>query len=131
MRRNYIELHYNDESLVVYNPTDRTVDVSNLQFMQAPAGASPLLFRSNVWRDPTRLQPKACFQVWTDRYIDLRAPDICQERQSWQAVSFVRWFWLSEQPAAVFEVRRGDNVLARCRVLDGTCTVRLPEGPMR
>jgi serine/threonine protein kinase len=122
---NYVELTYDGDSLVVYNPTDHTVDVSNLQFIQWVDEGTSLVFRSNVWRDADKLPAKACFQVWVDRYIDLDMPDYCQERQSWQAVSFVRWFWVSDEVTAGFDVRRGDQVLARCSILAGSCVVRL------
>lgn len=121
----YVELSYDGDSLVVFNPTDRTVDVSNLQFVQLVDNGTSLVFRSNVWRGADKLPPKACFQVWVDRYIDFDMPDYCEERQSWQAVSFVRWFWLSDEVTAGFDVRRGEQVLARCSILAGACVVRL------
>lgn len=121
----YVELSYDGDSLVVFNPTDRMVDVSNLQFVQLVDNGTSLVFRSNVWRGADKLPPKACFQVWVDRYIDFDMPDYCEERQSWQAVSFVRWFWLSDEVTAGFDVRRGEQVLARCSILAGACVVRL------
>ncbi len=121
----YVQLEYDAEALVVYNPTNRSVDVSNIQFVQTVEGGTALSFRANVWRDADVLQPKACFLVWTDRYLELEMPDYCAERQSWQAVSFVRWFWLSSSASAAFDVRRGEQVLARCSVLAGSCVVPL------
>ena len=121
----YVQLAYDAQSLVVYNPTDRTVDLSNILFIQTVDGASSLSFRSNLWSDTGLLQPKACFQVWTDRYLDWEMPDYCVER-SWRSVSFVRWFWLSSNASAAFDMRRGDEVLARCSILAGACVVRLP-----
>lgn len=123
----YVALAYDEQTLVVYNPTDQTVDLSNLQFVQMVEGGNPLSFRSSFWSDTGLLQPKACFQVWVDRYLEWDAPDYCAERQSWRSVSFVRWFWLSDQATAAFDVRRGDDLLARCSIGDGACIVRLPD----
>jgi hypothetical protein len=43
-------------------------------------------------------------------------------------VSSPRWFWISDNPNAHFQVRRGDEVLAECRISDGQCTLDL-DGP--
>lgn len=123
----YVQLAYDAQTLVVYNPTDRTIDLSDLQFVQAVEGGNALSFRSSFWSDTGLLKPNACFQVWIDRYLDWEMPDYCAERESWRSVSFVRWFWLSENASATFDVRRGDQVLARCPIFSGECIVRLPD----
>lgn len=119
-----VDLRFDDTMLVIYNGTRGAVDLSNLQFVQTTPDGS-LTFRSNLWGNAEALQPQACFQIWTNHYLELPAPDYCQIRQSWRSVSFVRWFWLSDDPNASFEVRRGDHVLARCAISAGACALNL------
>lgn len=125
-----VVLRYDDESLVLLNRSDSRVDVSNLEFVQVKADGSTLVFDSQRWEGGTQptydLRAGNCFQVQRNDISHLVAPDDC-DRQSWARVSFPRWFWTSDDPQAVFEVRRGDELLATCQISAGECALNLED----
>jgi serine/threonine protein kinase len=120
-----IDLIYDDASLVLMNRSGNRLDVSNLQFIQTPGTGNPLTFGSNQWQDAQRLPNNSCLQVWRNDGGNLDVPTYCEDRRSWRAVSFVRWFWVSSADGATFEVRRGSEVLATCEISAGECVVEL------
>jgi hypothetical protein len=111
------------------NGTEQFVDVSGLVFAQVSASGLELSFRSDQWsggtRPPGALPPGDCFQVWTNRYSEWPMPEVCRTRHAWRAVAPSRWFWISDQADAIFEVRRGGEVLATCFIADGFCAIDL------
>jgi hypothetical protein len=121
-------LIYDANTLVLFNGTGETVNVSGLEFVQNTADGRQLSFPSDRWDGSDTLPPAGCFQVWRDSLTDLPQPDYCDSRLSWQMVSSPRWFWVSDDPNATFQVRRGDAVLATCRVGDGQCRLDLNGG---
>jgi hypothetical protein len=126
-----VTLIYDGESLTLLNSSDDNVDVSALYFVQTTPSGTQINFRSDQWENGSRptwsLTPGDCFQVWQIGLPELPVPDSCSFRHSWRAVAEQRWFWLSDDEDATFEVRRGDTVLATCPVNEGECEVELPE----
>ena len=126
-----VALVYDDDTLILVNRSDINVDVSGLQFVQTTASGSQLSFRSDQWENGTRpvwsLTPGDCFQIWQLELPEQPVPDFCGFRHAWRSVASPRWFWLSSDPSATFEVRRGTTVLATCPVNEGECEVDLTE----
>jgi hypothetical protein len=126
-----IALVYNDDTLTLVNRSDINVDVSGLQLVQITTTGSQLSFRTDQWENGTRpvwsLTPGDCFQLWPIELPEQPVPDFCGFRHAWRSVASPRWFWLSSNSAATFEVRRGTTVLATCPVNDGECVVDLSD----
>jgi serine/threonine protein kinase len=126
-----IALVYDDDTLVLVNRSDINVDVSGLQFVQTTSGGVQLSFRSDQWENGTRpvwsLTPGDCFQIWQLELPEQPVPDFCGFRHAWRSVASPRWFWMSDDSSATFEVRRGATVLATCPVNEGECVVNLGE----
>jgi hypothetical protein len=61
--------------------------------------------------------------VYTTNVVVGDTPSICSVRHKWDQAASSRWFWISDNPDATFEVRREDVVLGECRVGDGECIV--------
>ncbi|HLU11750.1 MAG TPA: hypothetical protein VK003_18895, partial [Oceanobacillus sp.] len=124
-----VALVYGDGTLSLVNRSDINVDVSGLQFVQVTASGSQLSFRSDQWENGTRpvwsLTPGDCFQLWQIDMPEQPVPDFCGFRHAWRAVASPRWFWMSSDPNATFEVRRGTTVLATCPVNEGECEIDL------
>ncbi|NWG16428.1 MAG: protein kinase [Chloroflexi bacterium] len=126
-----IILRYDGDSLYLLNRSGGTVNVSGLTFVQTRADGSRLTFESRRWEGGSRptysLTSGDCFQVFRSDLGQIAKPDECRIRHSWESVTFPRWFWISSQPDATFEVRRGDEVLAVCPIAAGECAFDLPE----
>jgi hypothetical protein len=120
-------LVYDDNSLALLNRSDEPVDISDWTFVQPVEEGRDLSFSTLRWGDgsaPTDALPAGdCFQVWTTRVAEQDVPGRCNVRHKWDQASFPRWFWISDTPEAIFEVRRGGIVLAQCQVDDGECVV--------
>jgi hypothetical protein len=119
-------LIYDEQSLVLFNRSNRSVDVSGLTFVQTTDSGRELSFGTERWDGgsrPTWALPSGdCFQVWADTVTaTLPKPTYCDTRHSWQSVGAIRWFWISDDPDATFEVRRDDEVLAVCEISAGEC----------
>ena len=131
-------LRYDGNSLVLLNRSEADVDVSGLTYIQTTAEGDDLIFESRLWAGGSRptsdLPAGNCFEVLKDTEVGTvgATPDYCGKRHAWARVSFMRWFWLSDNPDAIFEVRRGDAVLATCPVSTGSateCAVDVHRGP--
>jgi serine/threonine protein kinase len=123
-----VVLRYDARSLVLLNRSQASVDISGWSFVQTLANGTKLTFEARRWdngasRPTTALPPGNCFMVWTNTGNEVATPDDCAKRSSWQAVGQTRWFWVSTNPSANFEVRKGDAVLATCSILAGECSV--------
>jgi serine/threonine protein kinase len=121
-----IVLIYDEQSLVLFNRSNRIVDVNGLTFVQTTDSGRELSFGTERWDGGSRptwaLPAGDCFQVWTDSVTStLPKPDYCDTRHSWQSVGTIRWFWISNDSAATFAVRRDDEVLAVCEISAGEC----------
>ncbi len=127
-------LTYDAQTLVLRNRSGDVIDVSGLTFIQAVAGSERLSFESDDWdggsQPPNTLPPGDCFQVWTTTIATatLPRPADCGTRHAWREAAPPRWFWISDDPAATFEVRRADDILATCVVGAGECLVSLQPG---
>jgi serine/threonine protein kinase len=126
-----LRLIYDDRTLVVLNQSDEPIDLTNMSFLQTTATGSRLQLFTSVWGDGTAqlyaLPPGDCFQVWRNDQTTLPVPEECDTRHAWIAVSSQRWFWLSDIEQATFNVLRGSDVLAECRVTAGECLVNVAE----
>jgi serine/threonine protein kinase len=118
-------LIYDADSLVLFNGTSEDVDVSRMTFVQIEADGGELLFPSDRWDGSESLSPGDCFHVWRDSLSNVPEPDYCDSRLAWQMVASTRWFWISANMNATFEVRRDDAILAACRIGDGQCILNL------
>jgi serine/threonine protein kinase len=123
-----VVLRYDARSLVLLNRSTVSVDVSAWSFVQTLRSGTRLTFEAKRWdngasRPTTALPPGNCFMVWTNTGNEVATPDDCAKRSSWQAVGQTRWFWVSTDASATFEVRKGDAVLATCSILAGECSV--------
>lgn len=120
-------LLWDEQSMTLLNRSTGNVDVSALTFVQTQSNGSALVFESQSWangsRPVTALTPGDCFQVQRNDISDVDPLDVCNRRHAWSRVSFPRWFWLSNDPAATFEVRRGTTVLATCSLSQGQCAL--------
>lgn len=133
-----VVLRYDGNSLVLLNRSQNDVDVSGLTYVQTTADGDDLIFESRLWAGGSRptsdLPGGDCFEVLKDTDVGAvgPAPEYCGKRRAWARVSPLRWFWVSEDSAATFEVRRGDAVLATCPVTTGEsveCAVDVHRGP--
>lgn len=118
-------LRWDGNSLNLLNQSNETVDVSGLIFVQSTADRD-LTFESRLWNGGSRptdaLPAGACFGIVRDDGDRTDTPNYCTARHAlWQA-SFARWFWISDDPTATFEVQRDGVVLATCRIADGECS---------
>ena len=122
-----VRLVYDEQTLVLVNISDEEVDVNNLDFVQQTADGRTLRFQSSRLaggsRSPAELPPGDCFQLWTFDDGLVEQPDYCDVRHAWRQVGFTREFWISDLPEATFEVRRGEDVLAECRISAGECLI--------
>ena len=113
--------------MVLLNRSSEDVDVSGLLFVQVQPDGTELDFKSSRWNNGTRpttaLPPGSCFEALTNTGNLLDPSELCDARYAWSRVSFIHWFWMSDDPTAVFEVRRGNKVLAVCSISAGECTV--------
>jgi len=132
-------LRYDGNSFVLLNRSYVDVDVSGLRFVQTNADGDELVFETRLWAGGSRptsdLPGGDCFEVLKDTQVGVVGdpPDYCGRRHAWARVSFVRWFWLSSDADATFEVRRGDALLATCPVkedgAEAECPVDVRRGP--
>jgi serine/threonine protein kinase len=124
-----IVLRYNANKLVLLNQSGEEVDVSGLTFIQVAADGAELVFDTERWeggsRSPASLPPGDCFEVLKDSDFTNDTPEYCGTRHAWSRVTFPRWFWVSDDVAAVFQVRRGDTLLATCLISAGECTLNV------
>lgn len=114
-------LIYDGRTLVLFNrDAENFVNIQGLTFVQEREDDSSLIFQSSEWRtgELFALRSNRCYQVWSVNYRRLPADeppaDICSVREGFNQTS--RAFWVSDDPAATFEIRRSGAVLATCPV---------------
>lgn len=124
---NHVRLIYDSESLVLLNDSTEPVNIRDLIFSQPVAEGRPLEFPTQRWDGGSApleaVPPGDCFQVYTTNVVVGDTPSMCMVRHKWDQASAPRWFWISDDPDALFEVRRGETILGECRVGDGECVV--------
>lgn len=134
-----LRLLYDRDMLLIVNVSTTTLDISALIFEQALADGRILSFEAALWNRPEMAEPPAqmppggCYQAVTGEGTQV-APDrsLCERFLGWFRTSAPsRYVWLSDDPAAVFTVRRADQSapLATCSIAAGECSFRLGSGP--
>lgn len=118
-----------DRAFILLNRSDSTVYISDLTFVQTLPDGRTRRFEAARWSGGIFgagvLTAGDCFLIWGLFDDEPPLPPICASRQAWQIVGEIRQFWRSDAPGAIFEVRRGDAVLARCPIDAGQCVVAL------
>jgi serine/threonine protein kinase len=109
-------LRYDGRTLILMNRSTSFVYIGDLIFLQRTPNRE-IRYAAVEWQNTDDVVPnEVCFQVWSPSYRSLPADafpaDVCNSRRAFGMTS--RTFWLSNRPDAVFEVRRGDEVLATC-----------------
>ncbi len=130
-----IALIYDADSLQLVNQAAYNIDVQPLVLRSTnPATGQVIEFNVADLRGglvpPNALRPGYCYHIWR---MDLSSdaaevpygPE-CTTRAGWRAVSPIRWFWISDQPGATFEVTLFDEVIATCSIAAGRCEFSLP-----
>jgi hypothetical protein len=126
-----IILRWDSGQLNLINASGRTLDISELVFLQG--GASERSFDAARWAQEGALwQPAAlpdgyCFQVTrieegasTPSFRDCR-------RSGFLLIASVRQFWVAQDTSVTtFEARSGERRLATCQISLGRCEFRLP-----
>ncbi|MCC6613839.1 MAG: serine/threonine protein kinase [Anaerolineae bacterium] len=123
-----LHLTYDSTLLSLTNTSDRTLDLSGMEFVQKMADGSTRSFSANQWSNGsfsvTQLRPGECVQVWVITYAELPPSSDCANRQSWRSVSRPRWFWINSLDGeAEFVVQRRGTVFAECGIADGSCAI--------
>jgi hypothetical protein len=121
-------LRYDERSFVLFNQSDGTVDVSNIEFVQNTPAGEVVAFSSWDWTGgdpPYALRAGRCYQLVALGTTDPPVPPFCEARASWQGLGPRRMFWVNEDPEATFIVRREGEVLATCQVSEPECYVPL------
>jgi len=120
-------LVYDETGVVLVNRSSRSISIASLLFVQRLDNGTTLSFGSSLWTDSARtvmLPGGYCAQV---SKTGLRAPTLpaaCRGRFAWAQVSERRWFWVSSERGAIFEVRQTDDVVARCSIQAGQCSLQ-------
>lgn len=118
-----ILLRYDGRTLLLYNRSNRRLNISGLTFVRQ---ADNTTFRASEWNTAdnnlSSMRPDMCYQVLTTMYLDWdpeESPrDICQFTQGFRQT--VRSFWTVTNVAdgALFEVRNNGVTLGTCPVTE-------------
>lgn len=117
-------LRYDGRTLVLYNRSNppATIDLTGVSFTRISSTGTEMTYRANEWdaADLWGVAAGECLQVWTVRFLELPMTDfpadICDARPAFRQT--VRPFWTSSRDGFIFEVRRGEDVLATCPVAE-------------
>lgn len=106
-------LRYDGRSIVLMNRSiDAEININNLVLT---GGGQSFEVRSFP-NFQTSMPPEFCYQLWTLDFRSLPADEFpaefCASRRGFAQTG--RIFWVSEEPDAVFEVRRSGRVLGTC-----------------
>ena len=123
-----LRLTYDTSMLSLINTSDRTLDLSGLEFVQKMADGSTRSFSANQWSNTgfsvTQFRPGECVQIWLIAFSELPPSEDCANRQSWRSVSRPRWFWINSlNNDARFVVQRRGTIYAECGISDGECAI--------
>jgi hypothetical protein len=123
-------LVYDADMFLLINDSGDVMDLSGITFVQVVEEGDDLIFPTRRWNGGgapiDALPPGDCFQIYTTNVVVGDTPANCHVRHKWDQTSFPRWFWISDNPDIIFEIRREDRVLAECRIGDGECVVDIP-----
>jgi len=127
---------YDDDSFLIVNVSDRELDISQLVFEQELPDSAVRRFeaqgwnRSDVVRPPSQMSVSGCYQLVTGDGTQVSpSRDVCLRFLGWFRTGVARrYFWLSDQPGAVFTVRDAatDTIIGTCPIEPGTCLISLP-----
>ncbi len=130
-----IRLLYDEAQVLVVNVSGEEQDISGLVFEQLLSDGTVLRFEAQQWDRPDAILPPSqmlasgCYQLVTAEGV--RAlPDGagCERLLGWLRTGISsRYFWLADDPGAVFTVRRADvtGPLATCAIAAGECAFGL------
>ncbi len=107
-------LRYDGTSIVLMNrSTEKQLNINNLVFTN---GKTTFEVEDLPNFNNAPLPTAFCYQLWTTEFRSLPSDafpaDVCQSRRGFAQTT--RTFWISEEPGAVFEVRRSGRVLGTC-----------------
>ncbi len=132
-----LRMLYGTDSFLIVNMSNRVLDLSQLMFEQELPDSAMRRFDAQEWDRPGVLSPPSemsaggCYELVTgDGTQTTPSHDICTRFLGWFRTGVSgRYFWLSDQPGAVFTVRNAatDTVIGTCPIDTGTCVVSLPE----
>jgi hypothetical protein len=115
-------LRYDGRTLVLYNQSPSSIDISDLSFVRTTSAGTEVRFDADEWTTGSlfSVRSRSCYQVWTTSFVSIPMDEfpaeICVPRIGFWQTS--RAFWVSRSTDAdqMFEVRRGSDVLATCPV---------------
>jgi serine/threonine protein kinase len=130
-----IRLLYDGAQVLAVNVSGEEQDISGLVFEQLLSDGTVLRFEAQQWDRPDAILPPAqmlaggCYQLVTAEG-ERTLPDGagCERLLGWLRTGIPsRYFWLADDPGAVFTVRRADvtGPLATCAVAAGECAFSL------
>jgi len=119
-----VRLIYSPQSFALLNTSGRTLDISQLAFESDNGVMVAGRWNIESLSAPLFAFPSGdCLQAWAAGSEFQAAPDGCDYRHAWVAVSVDQIFWVN---VGSFRVRRGAEVLATCGGNAGTCDFALP-----
>jgi serine/threonine protein kinase len=126
-----LNLIYNNSEFLLVNVSQDTLDVSRLVFEQELSDGRVRTFGVNLWNrrsiteKPVEMGAGGCYQLVTaDATQATPSRRICPRFLGWyRSYDVNRYFWVPDQPGAVFHVRLTDDdtVLAICAIEAGIC----------
>lgn len=132
-----LRMVYDNDSFLIVNISERDLDISQLAFEQEFPDGAVRRFDARDWdrtgvvSPPSAMSVAGCYQLVTGDGTQVSpSRDICQRFLGWFRTGVVRrYFWLAEQPGAVFTVRDAatNAVLGTCPIDAGACLLSLPE----
>lgn len=132
-----MRLVYDDDAVLLINESGSTCDASQLVFEQALDDGRTLRWQASEWERADVLAPVSamsaggCYQLV--RYGGAQITPLhsrCMPFLGWfRSAHEARYFWLSDEPGAVFYVRRqgAPAPLAVCEIAAGDCAFYLPD----
>lgn len=119
-----VRLIYSPQSFALLNTSGRTLDISQLAFESDNGVMVAGRWNIESLSAPLFAFPAGgCLQAWAAGGEFQAAPDGCDYRHAWVAVSVDQIFWVN---VGSFRVRRGAEVLATCGGNAGTCDFAIP-----
>lgn len=130
-----VRLVYDGDQVWLVNVSGAEQDISGLVFEQLLPDGAVRRFEAQQWNrpdalaSPARMPADGCFQLVTGDGTRASADAVgCERLLGWLRTSAPsRYFWLADDPGAVFTVRRADATapLATCAVAAGECAFGL------
>ena len=125
-----ISLIYDSTQFVVLNVGKRSVNITQLDFVQNGKATRTLgttqWHQSNAPFPPESMPPSACFQVARSGQALPDPLKACRPR-TWTQIGSSRWFWIAQDDfVSTFEVHLGSQTIQTCQIKEGQCNVSLP-----